>query len=167
MEIREEVLQATLEKIAEKKRQHQNELKPELTTAQTTLTELGKKQEKLIEALLADDLTENARFLIQNKLDVLGGQIKNLQTRVEFLKTECSTELDVYEYAADIIKTFRQVKSNLLSSPDNFDLQRQALIVFIDRIEEINRREFLFRFNFGSSKDTNWGGTLRSIICLD
>ena len=158
MEIREEVLQATLEKIAEKKRQHQDELRPELATAQATLTELGKKQEKLIDAMVADDLTDNAKFLIQNKLDVLGGQIRNLQTRVEFLQTECSTELDVYEYAADIIKTFRQVKSNLLSSPDNFDLQRQALMVFIDRIEEINRREFLFRFNFGSSKDTKWGG---------
>ena len=112
----------------------------------------------MIDAMLADDLTDNAKFLIQNKLDVLGGQIKNLQSRVEFLKSECSQELDVYEYAADIIKTFRQVKQNLLACPEDFDLQRQALMVYIDRIEEISHKEFLFRFNYGSSKDTKWGG---------
>lgn len=156
MDINEEVLQATLEKIAAKKRQHQDKLKPELTAAQATLVELGKKQEKLIDALLADDLTENAKFLIQNKLDVLGGQIRNLQSRIEFLKAECSMDLDVYDYASNIVQTFRHVKKNLLLSPENFDLQRQALIVYIDRIEEVSAKEFLFRFNYSSSKGTKW-----------
>ena len=120
------------------------------------MIELEKKKDKLIDALLADDLTDNAKFLIQNKLDGLGGQIRNLQSRVEFLKSECSQDLDAYEYAADIIQTFRQVKRNLLLSPENFDLQRQALMVYIDRIEEISEKEFLFRFNYGSSKCKKW-----------
>ena len=56
-------------------------------------------------------------------------------------------DLDVYDYASNIIQTFRHVKKNLLLSPEDFDLQRQALIVYIDRIEEISGKEFLFRFN--------------------
>ena len=82
------------------------------------------------------DLTENARFLIQNKLNVLGGQIRNLQSRIEFLKRECSQELDVYKYAEDIIETstrprlgmgrFRKVQVKVSSLRMAFTLPREV-----------------------------------------
>ena len=122
------------------------------------MLELEKKKDRLIDKLLSDNITPDAEFLLKNKLDVLGREIKNLQSRIEFLKSECSADIDIFEYAKDILHTITHIRNSLQIAPDDNDILRQALILYIDKIVETENHEFKFYFNYqgSSSKLQKW-----------
>lgn len=158
IEIKENILLAALDKVDRKRKEQTIKLQPELKTAQATMLELEKKKDRLIDKLLSDNITPDAEFLLKNKLDVLGREIKNLQSRIEFLKSECSADIDIFEYAKDILHTITHIRNSLQIAPDDNDILRQALILYIDKIVETENHEFKFYFNYqgSSSKLQKW-----------
>lgn len=117
------------------------------------------EREKLYETIMSGKLTDSAISFFNERFNSVEKEITTLSSRVEFLRTQCMSDTDIFNFVEKNIDSLEYFADILCKAPDNPDAQRAIILAHVEKIQELENGEFLFKFTFSSEKRTEWGST--------
>lgn len=159
------LIDAALAEITQRRLEQAKDMRPELKNLNASLIELKKKQDALVDMIMTGSIDHNNLPILNQKLSTLRVNIETIQARIDKINNDCMIDLKVFDIAGDVIRALDNFQHAIEASNCDRDVMRQALLLNIAKIQELEDGTFRFYFNFSkksSSIGLGWGGRFRS-----